>query len=152
MAVQDTVQAIAGLRPLANQPLPVGDQGPQLTDPFGRHPHGRNEPRREEAREFERVVPVGFDCGRTNPFDEQRIGDGHGGDSRSQLVVEMPGVERGFEHDRIRRMETRLLPGRELVPGQPYGTQHDLLLRIHGPDRHGPFVDVQTDEAGDLNV
>lgn len=96
MGMQEAVHAVAGLRPLAHQPLAVGDQQPQFANGFRRHPDLREEPCQEESRQMERIARVGLDPGCGDQFDEEGVSHFHLSHERSQQIVERPGIGRGF--------------------------------------------------------
>jgi hypothetical protein len=62
-----------------------------------------------------------------------------------------PGVWAGFEHNSVDRVQVSLCPA--LKPGQRYpaGVKNHLLLAIYGTNHDVALVDIESDEALNLN-
>jgi hypothetical protein len=74
--------------------------------------------------------------------DLARIGHHHSPDQRGDLVIEIPGIGGGFNHQDIRLAQILLGPGRPFAQIHPPGWQDDHHLGIQTAHHHIMLVQV----------
>jgi hypothetical protein len=97
--------------------------------------------------QVERVTWIGFDAGCRDEADQERMADGHRGDQRSQMVVQVPGVGGRLQHDGVSRSEVFATPRLKVGHRNALWTEDYGLLGIDCGHCDGVAVDIQGYEA-----
>jgi hypothetical protein len=94
---------------------------------------------------------ISLDWGRANPLHQQGIGHGYDCAPGSELVIYMPSVAAGLDHDHVAWPDVLLAPAVELGPGELSRPQEHLLFFVYGPHHRIVLVHVQRYEAHGLD-
>jgi putative transposase len=142
MSLQEALQLIANPRALSPQALALGKPRAQVPHRGRWHPDGRNQVSRQKFRQMQRIAGVGLDPAGGNPLHLAGMGQG------LKLIVERPGIARGFQHDHISRGQVGLCPAHKFAERDPARAQHDLLFFIDACHRDRLPMDIQTHKTG----
>jgi hypothetical protein len=111
--MQHAVQPIGRLGALADEPLTMGDQQPQLTHRRRGHPDRRDESRGQQPRQMQRIAGGGLHpCG-ADQVDQQRRGDLPVVHAGGELVIHGPGSDGRFQDHLVLRRQVRGRPVRQ---------------------------------------
>lgn len=105
VALQHAMQAIGGLGAGARQAQAVRHQLAQLAHGLRGHPDFGNEIEGQELGQHAHIALVGLDEGRADQLDVGRVGDHHRAGVARCLVIERPGVGRGFDDHLVGGLE-----------------------------------------------
>lgn len=108
-----------GYTQLANQASTVGNEGPQLSYFFWRYPYGWDEIGGQETSQVQGITCIGLHASSSNDFDEQRMSNRHEGDQRTELITEILGIRRCFQHHSIGLAQMLLTPEEKFNKAQP---------------------------------
>jgi hypothetical protein len=93
-------------------------------------------------------VAVGFGGGGGDLFDLTGIGDDEFADQRQQMVVDVPGVGGGLDHDGVARQQMSFSPSRPTLDRHLARLEHDALGVVDAADIKVVLVQVNGNEAG----
>ena len=132
MPMEQAMQAIAGPCAPLHQATTMGQERAQFPNLFGWDPNRREKASCQQPGQGERVTRIGLDLGRANGFNEQRVGDLHGGHQWHQLIVEVPGIGGGFQHHVVTGGQVDGRPVRKRGEWHATWRQEDVLISIDG--------------------
>jgi hypothetical protein len=95
-----------------------------------------------------RGFAIGFHWHLSNELDVRGMHDRDRMNMRPQGIIQVIGVGRHFQDQRILRGQGALNPCLKLITADPLGSEHDGFGRIYTDRDQIVFVDIQANKAG----
>ncbi|MFV2044829.1 MAG: hypothetical protein ACC700_16535, partial [Anaerolineales bacterium] len=118
----------------------MGHESPQLAHLDGWHPDFRDEIGGQEVGQAEHVEPISFHAGFRDPLDLWRMSNYRLSRQGCDLVIDLPGVGGGFQHDGVCGEQVSPGPGGPFLQGDAAGFEHDLLAEVDTTDDQIAFA------------
>jgi hypothetical protein len=125
----------------------MGDQRAQITDIARRDPDCGDKSGRQQPGESAGIAGIRLHARRRDHRHLEGMSYGDQGDERRDLVVELSGVRRRPQDDRVRRAQVLPHPLAQALECHTTGRECNVLLPIDGGDHGILFVDVQSHET-----